>query len=253
MISAVVLTKDEEKNLDDCLQGLLWCDEIVIIDDYSQDKAVQVAAKFGAKVFQRHLQDDFASQRNFALRQTQGEWVFFVDADERVTPPLVDEIKKAVKEKEFNGFFLKRQDFLWGRPLKHGETASICLLRLGRKGAGKWQRRVHETWQIKGKVGELKEPLNHYPHPTISAFLKEINFYSSLNAQEFLKEGQRVNLWQLIAYPLGKFGQNYLFHLGFLDGPPGIIVALMMSFHSFLTRAKLYLLWKNGDWWESRK
>jgi glycosyltransferase involved in cell wall biosynthesis len=253
MISTVVLTKNEEKNIKNCLQSVKWCDEIIIVDDCSDDQTVKIAKKMGAKVFSRRLKGDFAAQRNFALRQAQGEWVLFVDADERVPDQLAAEIKQAIENEKVNGFFLKRQDFFRGKRLQHGETASIRLLRLGRKGVGRWQRRVHETWEVRGELGELKEALFHYPHPTLTEFLEEVNFYSSLNAQEFLRKGKRAGLIQIIAYPPGKFLQNYIFRLGFLDGTPGAIVALMMSFHSFLTRAKLYLLWKKGDWWELRK
>lgn len=253
MISAVVLTKNEEKNIKDCLKTLAWCDEVVVIDDYSKDQTVNIAKKMGAKVFKRRLNDNYASQRNYGLGKARGDWILFVDADERIIDKLANEVKIIIKDKKLNGYYLKRQDIVWGKRLKYGETANVKLLRLGRKGAGEWQRRVHETWEIKGRKGELKEPLLHYPHPTIAEFLEEINFYSSLNAREFLKEGKRAGLIQIIAYPLGKFLKNYILRFGFLDGTPGMMIALMMSLHSFLTRAKLYLLWKKGDWWELRK
>lgn len=250
MISAVVLTKNEEKNIQKCLKTLRWCDEVVVIDDDSEDKTCQIAREMEAKVFTHPLSGDFAAQRNFGLKKAKNKWILYVDADERVTPKLAVEIRQVIKDGKGVGFYLRRKDFLWGRQLNHGETANVRLLRLGQKGAGEWQRRVHETWEVKGKVGELKEPLLHYPHPTISKFLEQINFYTSLNASELLREGKRVGLIQILAFPLGKFLQNYIFRLGFLDGTPGIIVALMMSFHSFLTRAKLYMLWKKGGWWE---
>lgn len=253
MISAVVLTKNEEENIRECLKTLRWCNEVIVIDDESEDKTCQIAQKLGAKVFTRSLKDNFAGQRNFGLRKAKNKWILFVDADERIPPKLETEIKRTIKEEKFVGFYLRREDFIWGRRLKYGETANVRLLRLGQKGAGEWQRRVHETWEIQGRVGELKEPLFHYPHPTMSKFLEEINFFTSLNAAEFLREGKGVGLIQILAYPLGKFLQNYIFRLGFLDGTPGIIMALMMSFHSFLTRAKLYLVWKKGGWWELQK
>ncbi len=253
MISAVVLAKNEEKEIKNCLKKLEWCDEAVVIDDYSKDRTVEIAKEMGAQVFSRRLEGDFAAQRNFGLRKAGGNWILFVDPDERVTPRLAEEIKTTIRKTSFAGFYLKRQDFLWGKRLMYGETPRVRLLRLGRKEAGKWQRRVHETWEIKGKVEELKEPLLHYPHSSLSEFLKEINFYSDLNALQFLREGKRAGLISIIGYPLGKFFQNYIFRLGFLDKTPGIILALMMSFHSFLTRAKLYLLWKKGGWWELKK
>jgi len=244
-LSAVVITRNEEANLSRCLKSLVFCDEILVIDDYSQDKTVVIARKFGARVFRHHLHQDFAAQRNFGLKKARGEWVFFVDADERVSPALAAEIKAQLAQpqsRQLAGFYLKRRDFFGGRWLQYGETAKVKLLRLARKRAGRWQRAVHETWVVKGKVRQLKEPLLHYPHPTLSQFLQKINFYTSLNATEFLREGKKTNLGQILVYPLGKFFQNYLFRLGFLDGMPGFIVALMMSLHSFLTRAKLYLL-----------
>jgi glycosyltransferase involved in cell wall biosynthesis len=245
MISAVVLSKNEERNIKECLESLKWCNEIVVVDDYSTDKTRGIAKELGAKVFLHHLNNDFAAQRNFALRQAQGEWVLFLDADERISLELAEEIKKVTQISTVvvtcvNGFWLKRQDYFAGRWLKYGEMANVRLLRLARKNAGRWKREVHEVWEIKGKVGELRNPILHYPHPTISDFLKNINFYSNLHAQALKKEGVKPSLFRIIANPLGKFIQNYILKKGFLDGMPGLIVALMMSFHSFLARAKLW-------------
>jgi glycosyltransferase involved in cell wall biosynthesis len=245
MISVVVLTKNEEKNLQECLESIKWCDEILVIDDNSTDKTTEIAKKFGAKVFTHSLDNNFAQQHNFALRWVQGQWVLFVDADERVTPALRAEISNLqLPNSNYDGFYLKRQDFFGGRALKHGETAKVRLLRLGRKGKGEWKREVHEVWEIKGKVGELKNPLLHYPHQSLSDFIEHINFHSTLHAQALKKEGVKPSLFRIIFYPKAKFLQNYIFRLGFLDGTAGIIVALMMSFHSFLANAKLYFLWK---------
>ena len=244
MISAVILTKDEEKNLQECLESVKWCDEVILIDDNSTDRTLEIAKKFGAKVFTHSLNNDFAAQRNFGLEKVMGEWVLFVDADERISPDLKKEIMETIKKNNVNGFYLKRQDFFGGRALKYGETANVRLLRLGRKGKGEWQREVHEVWDIKGNINELKNPLLHFPHQTLSDFIDHINFHSTLHAQALKKEGVKPSLWRIIFYPKAKFIQNYIFRFGFLDGTPGIIVALMMSFHSFLARAKLYFLWK---------
>ena len=245
MISVVVLTKDEEKNLQECLGSVRQlADEIIVIDDNSIDKTTEIAKNFGAKVFTHSLDNNFAQQHNFALRQAQGDWVLSIDADERVSPGLAAEIKKEIKNNKVDGFYLKRQDFFGGRALKYGETANVRLLRLGRKGKGKFEREVHETWEIKGNVGEMRNTLLHYPHQTLSDFIDHVNFHSSLHAQALKKEGVRPSLFRIIFNPLGKFIQNYIFRLGFLDGTSGIIVVLMMSFHSFLARAKLYFLYQ---------
>jgi len=240
MISAAVLTKDEEKNIEECLKTLKWCDEIIIIDDYSDDKTVEIAKKLGARVFKHHLNNNFAQQRNFGLQQAQGEWVFFVDADERITPELAKEIQQEVKKDERYAFVFKRQDFFMGKPLKHGESAQVRLLRMAKKN-GEWQRAIHEVWKTKWRTKTLKNPILHYSHPTISQFLLQTNFHSTLHAKALRKEGVKFSLFRLIFNPLGKFLQNYIWRLGFLDGMPGLIMALMMSFHSFLARAKLFL------------
>lgn len=258
-ISAVILTKNEEKNIGECLETLRWCDEVIVIDDNSTDKTVEIAKKMGAKVFARSLDNDFASQRNFALRQAlhqngtgqvRGEWVLFVDADERVPAQLRAEIKSTINHKPstINGYFLKREDKIWGRTLKHGETAGVRLLRLGRKGAGEWRRAVDEVWEIRGETATLENPLIHYPHQTLTEFLGSINFHSTLNARAFYDEGKRTTFFDWFKPPV-KFIQNWIFRLGFLDGMPGFIVALLMSFHSFLVRSKLYLLWKKEAGW----
>ncbi|MGB9706711.1 MAG: glycosyltransferase family 2 protein [Microgenomates group bacterium] len=246
MISAVVLTKNEEKNIAPCLKSLWWCDEIIVIDDYSENETIPRIKNLKLKIYKRHLGGDFAKQRNFGLKKAQGEWVLFVDADERVTPALAAEIKKKILKTPYQGFYLKRQDFWGGKLLQYGETANIKLLRLGKKSAGWWERPVHEVWKIKGRIGELKNPLLHYPHQTVSDFLKDINFYTDLNAKFFYQKGVKTSCWQILAYPAGKFIVNYFLKRGFLDGTAGFIFALFMSFHSFLTRAKLWLLGQNS-------
>lgn len=247
MITAIILTKNEEKNIEACLKTLKWCNEVILIDDHSSDKTLELAKKLGAKIFERGLNNDFAGQRNFALRQAQGDWVLFVDADERVSPQLRAEIQKAVKA-DFAGYYLKRKDFLFGKELRHGETTKVKLLRLARRDSGQWKRKVDEVWEIVGKTGELKNPLDHSSHPSMTQFLKSVNYKSTLNARVFYEEGKKTRLIDWFKPPL-KFFQNWILRLGFLDGMEGFIMALMMSFHSFLVRAKLYLLWKQEGGW----
>jgi len=255
MISAVVLTKNEVKNIEPCIKSLWWCDEIIIVDDYSTDKTIEKIQNAKCKsqnenaklkIIKRHLNGNFAAQRNFGLKKAKGEWVLFVDADERVTPALAAEIKKKIFKTRFTGFYLKRQDFWAGKWLQHGETGSIKLLRLGKKSAGKWERPIHEVWKIKGKIGTLKNPLLHYPHPTLAEFIRDINLYTDLNAKFFYQQGVKAPFWQILAYPLGKFFINYFWKRGFLDGLPGFVFALLMSLHSFLTRTKLWIFWQKS-------
>lgn len=245
MISAIVLTKNEEKNIEECLFWLKWCDEILVINDDSTDDTVKIAEKFGAKVIKHSLNESFAGQRNFGLEKARGEWVFFVDADERVSKELADEIKESIKKDNVNGFYFRRIDNFVGKWLRHGEIGHLKILRLGRKGTGEWKRKVDETWEVKGKTKTFRSPLLHYSHPTLSGFLNSINERSTLNAREFYDEGKEVTLIEWFK-PKIKFLQNYFLRLGFLDGTQGFVFAMFMSLHSFLVRAKLYLLWARG-------
>lgn len=244
MISAIILTKNEEKNIVDCLESLSWVSEVLVIDDNSDDRTVEIAKTFGAKVFKKTLEGSFAAQRNYGLSKTKGDWVFFVDADERVTDELKNEILSKMYDRKTDGYFLKRKDIIFGKELKYGESANVEFLRLARRNNGLWMGDVHEIWFIKGKTQRLINPLIHYPHQSIAEFLEEINFYTDLRAQELKKKNVQVAWWHVIMYPLGKFVRNYFFRLGILDGLQGLVFAILMSFHSFLVRAKLFLLWQ---------
>jgi len=244
-ISAVVLTKNEEKNIRKYLKTLSWCDEIIIIDDNSDDQTKKLAQSFGARVFVHSLNNDFASQRNFGLQKATGDWILFIDADEKVSVALADEVSNVNYQKlNINGFYLKRRDYFLGRWLEHGETAHVKLLRLAKKDAGVWKRKVHETWKIKGKVGELRNSLLHFPHSSISQFLRQVNEYTSLDAYQFYRQGRSFYFWTIFIYPSVKFLQNYFLKAGFLDGFPGLVMAFMMSLHSLITRVKVWELEK---------
>jgi len=244
-ISAVVLTKNSERNLEKCLESIKWCNETIIVDDGSTDKTKEIAKKHKAKIFEHSLSEDFSLQRNFGLEKASGEWVLFIDSDETVSSSLREEINKFLsldKNTRIVGYYIKRVDTMWGMRLRYGETGKLWFLRLARKNSGNWEGRVHEIWYVKGKTGKLKNTLDHFPHSTISEFLSKINFYSDLRAKELYNKGIQVKFLDVILYPKAKFYVNFLFKLGFLDGIPGFLVAAMMSFHSFLVRGKLWQL-----------
>jgi len=244
-ISAIILTKNEEKNIESCLKSIMWCDEIIIIDDNSKDNTKNIAKKYKAHFYPRIL-DTFSAQRNFGIEKAKRDWILFLDADERISKELSKEIQQAIDHPfdPHKGYILKRLDTIWGRLILHGETGNTFLLRLAKKDAGVWEGEVHETWSIKGSIGMLKKPLMHYPHPTIAEFLTKINVYTDLRSKELFDQGVKTNFLLIIMYPKIKFWKNYFFRGGFLDGIPGLVIALMMSFHSFLVRGKLWLLWQ---------
>lgn len=244
MITAIILAKNEEENIEDCLRSVSFCDEKIVIDDNSTDRTVEIAKKYGANIYTHALDNDFAAQRNYGLSKATGEWVLFVDADERVTEPLSLEISGLKFEgSNIDGFYIKRRDIIWGRELKHGETGNIKFIRIAKRDSGKWEGKIHEKWVIKGRVSGFKNNLIHYPHQSIEEFLKEINYYTNLRAEELYKKGIKVNWFFIIFYPKVKFVINYFLKLGILDGMPGLVFAIIMSLHSFLVRGKLWILW----------
>ena len=253
MISVIILTKNEEKNILDCLETISWADEIIVVDDNSEDRTVEIVGNLklkNLKIIKSELHEDFSTQRNFAISKAANEWILFIDADERVTAELRREINDfLIEEKnspEFDGMYIRRKDMLWGELLKHGETGNIKLLRLARKKAGKWQGKIHEKWIIKGRVDTFSNYILHFPHQTISEFLSEINFYTTIRATELYENGIKTSLLQIIFYPKAKFFVNYFLKFGLLDGLEGLVFAVSMSLHSFLVRGKLWLLWEKS-------
>lgn len=245
-LSAVVLTKNEEKNLKDALMRLGFCDEIVVIDDFSEDQTVSIAKKFGAKVFQRKLGGNFAEQRNFGLECATGRWILFIDADERVTPELAREILELVKneENEVRGALIERSDVIYGKKVRFGEFGKNYILRFGRKGSGLWKRRIHETWHISGKLLTLNGKLIHYSGNNLSKVVAKLNTYSTLHAIANLEEGKKSGLQKIIFLPPLKFIYNYILKFAIFDKEIGFLTSLFMSFHSYLAWSKLWLIQK---------
>jgi glycosyltransferase involved in cell wall biosynthesis len=256
-ITAVVLTKNEEKNIRRCLKSVDFCEEVIVIDDYSTDKTLekiqnpksQIPNKPKIQIFKRKLNGDFAEQRNFGMSKASNDWILFLDADEEISLDLKKEIisQLSVARNEIEAFYIKRRDFFWEKELKYGEVRHIRLIgliRLIRKDSGKWQGNVHEVYFTSKASGVLEGFLNHYPHPTLKDFLNKINLYSDLRANELYKKGKKTNVFQILIWPFGKFIYSYFIKLGFLDGPVGFVYSFMMSFHSFLVRTKLYMLYQ---------
>ena len=174
---------------------------------------------------------DFASARNRLLRSATSDWVFFVDTDEVVSDALKKEIA-SLSPNGFNGFYIKRKIVFLGK-----EIGEDKVLRLARKESGLWRRKVHETWDIKGRVGTLDNYIIHNTAKDMHSYIKKINNYSDLHAKENLREGKRSNLLKIIFYPMIKFVQNILQGRGF-------VFSMLQSLHSFLGWAKLWELQK---------
>lgn len=263
-ISAVVLLSDEDiATIERCLDSIVWCDEIILLLDSSKETLSKTESEIKEKILnlslknysnilllKRSLNTDFSAQRNFGLEKTHNDWVLFIDADEVMTEKLKREIQIKFNSEisvKADGYLIKRDDYIFGKKLQYGETGKISFLRLGLKTAGNWEGKVHETWMIQGKTEELENTLDHYPHQQVASFLESINFYTEILSSEWYKEGKKVTVLDIIIYPKLKFIVNYIFKLGFLDGTAGLVMAIMMSMHSFLVRSKLWLKYHQHD------
>lgn len=245
-VSVIVLTHNNEAIIENCLTSLLWSDDLCIIDDYSMDDTLKIASKFPARIFQRKLNDDFSQQRNYALSIAKNIWVLFVDADEVVSGELVKEIKSGIVNPRYFGYKVSRIDIQDQRRMRYGEFLNFQVIRLAKRSAGKWVGAIHETWDIRGIVGTFRSPLLHYHSGGIQNFLTKVNHYSSIRARELHAEKKKSSFKSVLFFPIGKMFFNYFLKFGFLDGIPGLINAIAMSFYTFLVRAKLWLLWNES-------
>jgi len=177
--------------------------------------------------------NDFAKERNSLLQKSKAEWVFFVDSDETVSKELkkeIDELLDSQNINNYNGFYVYRKNYFLGQ-----YSGTDKILRIGRKGMGGWKRRVHETWEIRGNVGQLKNPLIHNTAHDLHEFISKVDYYSTLHAEENLKNGKRSSVLKIIFFPVFKFIQSMAIGRGF-------VMSMLQSFHSFLSWSKEWKL-----------
>ncbi len=222
------------------LESINFADEVIVVVD--TDKKVETPKDKKIKVFARSLNGDFAGQRNFVLENSKSEWIFFVDDDEYIGTELANEILEKVKDGEMSGYSVNRQDVVYHQILRHGETGDIKILRLGRKTVGEFVRPVHEFWKIKGRVGELSNPLYHVKDHFVSEFIGRMDRYGQIDSQTLSEEGKPFSYVRLLLNPVGKFSLNYFLKKGFLDGYAGLFLAYLMSVQSLCVRV---FQWEN--------
>ncbi|PJC30189.1 hypothetical protein CO051_07025 [Candidatus Roizmanbacteria bacterium CG_4_9_14_0_2_um_filter_39_13] len=245
MISTVIIAKNEEANIASCIKSVLFSDEIVIIDNGSIDDTVSIAKKMKARVVEFPLEKDFSNLRNRGLEEAQFEWILCIDADERVSEILKHSILSELASPRYSSYFLKRRDHFWGSIMKYGEVRNAYVrgyIRLMKKGEGKWSGVVHEIYQDSKPSGFLEGFIEHYPHGSLSEFIRDVNQYSSLRAEELHKKKKTTNMIEICIVPIFKFFYTYILKFGFFDGHAGFVYSFLMSFHSFLVRSKLYMM-----------
>jgi glycosyltransferase involved in cell wall biosynthesis len=243
LISINIICRNEEKNLDDCLKSVLWADEIIVIDGESSDNTVEIAKKYTEKVYINKW-EGFAKQRSFALSKSTKDWVLVLDADERCSPGLKDEILSVLNSDstEFKGFKLPRKNFFLGKWIKHGGWYPGYQYRFfNRKCTTVTDRLVHEGYVIDGEIGTMKNDILHYTVQSVSEFMNKINAYSTLQAQEKSKR-RIVKFKDVLLRPIAAFFLQFFIRGSYRDGIYGLMVTSFDVITNMLTYMKIWEL-----------
>jgi glycosyltransferase involved in cell wall biosynthesis len=242
-VSACIVTRDEADRLPDCLASLGWCDEILVVDSHSTDRTREVAAEAGARVIERDWPGHVA-QKEFAVRAARHDWVFCIDADERVSKELADEIA-ARRRAGFGmaGYSVPRVSSYLGRWIRHGTWYPDRKLRLFDRRRGGWGGRdPHDRVAVEGPVEALRGELMHHPYRSLEDHLATIDRYTTITARELHREGRRAHLFDVVLRPPLRFLAFYVLRLGILDGWRGLLLASLAAHYVRLRYWKLWLL-----------
>ncbi len=239
-LSVAIVVLNEEERLRACLESVVWADELVVIDAGSSDKTLAIAREFTDRVLFRAW-DGYGAQKNFALDQCRGDWVLSLDADERVSDTLREEIQATLRSGPGQaGFYVPRRNLFQGRWVRRGGLYPDWQLRLFRRGRGAFvERAVHESVRVDGPTGRFAEPLIHESYRSIGDAVARLNRYSDLAATELAAAGRGGSLADLLLRPTWRFLSMYVLRAGFLDGWRGLVLAGLHAHYVFLRAAKV--------------
>ena len=241
-ISAVITTFNEERNIADCIESLLWCDEVVVVDSFSTDRTPEIARAYEkVRLLQRPYMGS-ASQKNWSMDQTQYEWILIFDADERCTPELQAEITRLLAAgPETEAYTIKRRVYFMDRVIRFSGWQHDRVVRLLRRGAGRYpNKRVHADMQTKGPAPVLASPMLHYMIDSFQQYLPRIVTYGYWGAAQGWKTGHKSGLTEVFGRPVWRFLRMYVLQLGFLDGMAGLVFCMLQAFGTYLKWAVLW-------------
>lgn len=238
-LSVTIITLNEELNIRACLESVRWADEILVSDSKSGDRTVEICKAYGARVFNDEWLG-FGRQKNLIAGRARNNWILNIDADERVTSDLRKEMENALNNGRCEGYFIPRKNFFGKKWIKHCGWYPDYNLRLYRKDNGQFSERdVHEAVKIEGRIGHLRNPMEHYTYKDVSDYLRRMDRYSTLAAEEMLKNGKSAGLVDLTLRPCFTFLKMFLLQKGFLEGYNGIILSGLYAAYTFSKYAKL--------------
>lgn len=244
-LSVIIITKNEASHIGDCLASVQFADEIIVLDGCSTDATAEIARAHGAQVHQAADWPGFGPQKNRVLALATQPWVLSIDADERVTPALQDEIRQTLSQPQptYDGYQIARLSEFCGKKIRHSGWWPDYVLRLFRRELGAFDNvPVHEQVLVQGRVGKLKSWFLHFPFDDLDALVSKINRYSGDAAKMMALKGRRVGVFGLIKHSVWTFIRIYLLRRGFLDGRHGFVLAVTAASGSFLRYSKLMFL-----------
>jgi len=243
-ISVIIITGNEQNNIAECLESIKWADEIIVVDSESTDDTVSIARQFTKNIFIRKW-EGFSNQKKYALSLASNEWVLSIDADERATKELTEEI--LIKDLDsFNGYFIRRQNYFLGKLITTCGWEKDYQLRLFRKtDVMVTDKLVHEGFIVKGKSGTLDSTMIHYPNETIDVAIAKANRYSTLLAEAKTNEGAKYGILRLLVQQPVSFYHYYFARKGFRDGIHGFLISLLHSLSELMLVSKIWELHRN--------
>jgi glycosyltransferase involved in cell wall biosynthesis len=247
-LTVLVPTFNEEGNIRACLEAVKWADEIFIVDSYSTDRTLEIAREYTDRIVQ-HEYVNSAAQKNWAIPQARHPWVLIVDADERVTPALRDEILQIlISNSPCAGYTIYRQNHFMGKPIRFCGWQRDRVLRLFKRDAGRYEdKEVHANIILNGSTSLLKNKLLHFTFTSFEQYMKKFDRYTAWAAGDRSKRTPRVRWHHLALRPAWRFLRQYILQLGFLDGMAGFIICTLAAYSVFLKYAKLWDRQQHAD------
>jgi glycosyltransferase involved in cell wall biosynthesis len=245
-LAAVILTCNEERHIAEAVRSAAWCDEVVVVDTYSTDHTVERARASGARVI-CHDFENFAQIRNVALDRVEAEWILFLDADERVTPALADEIKAELLAPSADGYWIPRHNYIFGKLTLGGGWFPDHQMRLLLRACARYERPVHEVVVLDGDEGYLQNVLVHYNYETVAQFRQKQRRYAAFDAQILREQGERPRFYTYLTQPARQFWWRFVTLKGYRDGLHGLRLCAMMAWYEFCKYTRLRALLNQGS------
>jgi len=246
-VSVVITMYNVEDIIADCLESVIWADEIIAMDSFSTDRTPEIARKYTDKVIQ-HEFEGYAAQKNRAVEKASHPWILVLDSDEQVTPEIKDTILETLNSTiRYNAYRIPRQNYFLGKKVHFSGWQHDVVTRFFRKGHGKFsETHVHEDLVVEDKVGALRGALIHHSCRSLSQFLEKVHRYSFLSAQDRAEKMKKVQWYHLTLRPIFRFFKQYFLKLGFLDGMTGLVLCSLAAYSVFLKYAQLWELQKRA-------